>query len=48
MNGMRIILTVEHGAKVSGVKYRETGYDTVAEGHFESEDPFFILRADPS
>lgn len=41
MNGMRIILTVEHGAKVTGVKYRETGYDTVADGHFECDDPFF-------
>ena len=41
LNGMKIILTVQHGAKVTGVKYRETGYDTEPSGEFTCEDPFF-------
>ena len=41
MNGMKIILTVDHGAEVIGVKYRETGYDTFPEGRFECDDPFY-------
>ena len=41
MNGMKIILTVEHGAKVIGVKYRETGFDTEPVGTFVCSEPFF-------
>ena len=41
LNGMKIILTVQHGAKVTGIKYRETGYDTSPDGHFECDDPFY-------
>ena len=41
LNGMRIILTVPHGAKVTAIKYRETGYDTAPEGKFTCEDPFY-------
>ncbi len=41
LNGLKLILTVEHGATVTGLKYRETGYDTWAEGRFSSCDPFF-------
>ncbi|MBQ5983784.1 MAG: glycoside hydrolase [Bacteroidales bacterium] len=41
LNGMRLILTVEHGATVVGLKYRETGYDTFPEGRFLCDDPFF-------
>lgn len=41
LSGMRIILTVEHGAEVKAIKYRETGYDTFAEGSFSCSDPFF-------
>ncbi len=41
MNGLRIILSVEKGAQVTGVAYRETGYDTAPDGHFSCSDPFF-------
>ena len=41
LNGMKLILTVEHGATVTAVRYRETGYDTAPEGVFRSDDPFF-------
>ena len=41
LNGMKIILTVQHGAKVTGIKYRETGYDTAPEGTFSCDDPFY-------
>jgi beta-glucosidase-like glycosyl hydrolase len=41
LNGMKIILTVQHGAKVTGIKYRETGYDTTPDGKFVCDDPFF-------
>ena len=41
MSGQRLILTVEHGARVTEVKYRETGYDTEPAGRFSCSDPFF-------
>ena len=41
LNGMNLILTVEHGATVTGVQYRETGYDTELEGRFSCSDPFY-------
>ena len=41
MNGQKIILTVDHGAEVTGLKYRETGYDTTPDGSFSCSDPFF-------
>ena len=41
LNGQRIILTVEHGAVVTALKYRETGYDTTPDGRFSCSDPFF-------
>ncbi len=41
MNGLRIILSVEKGAQVTEVAYRETGYDTAPDGHFSCSDPFF-------
>ncbi len=41
LSGQKIILTVEHGARVTGLKYRETGYDTAPEGRFSCSDPFF-------
>ncbi len=41
MNGQRIILTVDHGAVVKAVSYRETGYDTAPDGVFICDDPFF-------
>ncbi len=41
LNGQRIILTVEHGAAVKALKYRETGYDTAPDGSFSCSDPFF-------
>ncbi|MBR4166421.1 MAG: glycoside hydrolase family 3 C-terminal domain-containing protein [Bacteroidales bacterium] len=41
LNGMKIILTVQHGAKVTGIKYRETGYDTTPDGVFTCDDPFY-------
>jgi hypothetical protein len=41
LSGRRIILTVDHGARVTALKYRETGYDTAPDGTFNSSDPFF-------
>ena len=41
LSGQRLILTVEHGARVTEVKYRETGYDTAPAGRFYCSDPFF-------
>ena len=41
LSGEKIILTVQHGAQVSALKYRETGYDTTPEGQFTCSDPFF-------
>lgn len=41
MNGQKIILTVDHGAEVKAVSYRETGYDTAPDGVFVCDDPFF-------
>ena len=41
LNGMKIILTVDHGAEITGLKYRETGYDTAPDGSFECNDPFY-------
>ena len=41
MSGQKIILTVDHGAEVTGLKYRETGYDTTPDGRFTCSDPFF-------
>ena len=43
LNGNILRLTVEHGAEVTGVAYRETGYDTAAEGTFSCSNPFFNL-----
>ena len=41
LSGRRIILTVEHGARVTGLAYRETGYDTVPDGRFNCSDDFY-------
>ena len=41
LSGQKIILTVEHGARVSALKYRETGYDTAPDGQFVCSDEFF-------
>ena len=41
LSGQKIILTVEHGAQVSALKYRETGYDTTPDGQFTCSDEFF-------
>ena len=41
LSGQRLILTVGHGARVTEVKYRETGYDTEPAGRFSCSDPFF-------
>ena len=41
LSGQRLILTVEHGARVTEVQYRETGYDTEPAGRFNCSDPFF-------
>lgn len=41
LNGMKLKLTVEHGARVTGLAYRETGYDTFVEGSFTCDDEFF-------
>ena len=41
LSGRRIILTVEHGATVKAIQYRETGYNTEPEGRFSCSDPFF-------
>ncbi len=41
LSGEKIILTVQHGAQVSALKYRETGYDTTPDGRFMCSDPFF-------
>ncbi|MBO4624987.1 MAG: glycoside hydrolase family 3 C-terminal domain-containing protein [Bacteroidales bacterium] len=41
LSGQKLILTVEHGARVSALKYRETGYDTAPDGHFTCSDEFF-------
>ncbi len=43
ISGERLILTVEHGATVKALKYRETGYDTTPDGRFNCSDPFFNL-----
>ena len=41
LSGEKIILTVEHGAQVSALKYRETGYDTEPSGQFTCSDEFY-------
>ena len=41
LSGQRLILTVPHGARITSLQYRETGYDTVPEGHFSCSDPFY-------
>ena len=41
LSGEKLILTVAHGAKVTALKYRETGYDTAPDGTFTCSDPFF-------
>ena len=41
LNGLKLILSVPHGVTVTGLSYRETGYDTEPQGHFLSDDPFF-------
>ena len=43
LSGQRIILTVEHGARVTGLSYRETGYDTAPDGKFSCSDEFYNL-----
>ena len=41
LSGRRIILTVDHGARVTALKYRETGYDASPDGTFNCSDPFY-------
>ena len=41
LSGRRIILTVDHGANVTALAYRETGYDAAPDGRFNCSDPFF-------
>ena len=41
LSGQRIILTVEHGARVTGLAYRETGYDAAPEGVFSCSEEFY-------
>lgn len=41
MNGEKIILTVPHEVIVTGLKYRETGYDTEPTGSFICSDDFY-------
>ncbi len=41
LNGQKLILTVEHGAKVLAMQYRETGYDATPEGSFHCSDEYF-------
>ena len=41
LSGQKIILTVDHGARVTALKYRETGYDASPDGTFHCSDPFY-------
>ena len=41
LSGQRIILTVEHGARVTGLAYRETGYDAAPDGRFTCSEEFY-------
>ena len=41
LSGQRMILTVEHGARVTDLAYRETGYDTTPDGRFSCSDEFY-------
>lgn len=41
LNGLTIKLTVEHGAEVKSLAYRESGFDTDPVGTFLCSDPFF-------
>lgn len=40
MNGHKVYYFIPAGVKVTGLKYRETGYNTEFEGSFTSSDPF--------
>lgn len=41
LNGNKLILTVQHGAEVTRLAYRETGYDTAPDGRFTCNDGFY-------
>ena len=41
LSGGRLILTVEHGARITGLAYRETGYDASPDGTFTCSDDFY-------
>lgn len=41
MNGDKLIVIVPKNVKVTGLAYRETGYDTAPEGTFVCDDEFF-------
>ena len=41
LSGQRLYLTVEHGARVTGLAYRETGYDATPDGSFTCSDEFY-------
>ena len=41
LSGEKLIITAVHGAKVTALKFRETGYDTTPDGTFTCSDPFF-------
>ena len=41
LSGQEIRLTLEPGATLKSLAYRETGYDTEPEGRFTCSDPFF-------
>lgn len=43
MNGQKIILEIPKNVNVKSVKYRETGYNTSADGSFQCSDDFFNL-----
>ncbi len=40
MNGEELHVILPHGMKIKKLQYRESGYDTWAEGTFSSDDPF--------
>ncbi len=41
LNGNKLVLTVQHGAEVTRLAYRETGYDTAPDGRFTCNDDFY-------
>lgn len=43
MNGEKILLYLPKDITVNGLSYRQTGYDTYAEGSFKSDDSFWNL-----